>query len=137
MMKQMESEAASMIEIVRCRSSLGMVRLKTFTSSRPLRRLHMIRKSRLALVVLTPPPVEPGEAPMNIRVIIIRRVSLESIPMSTVLKPAVRGVIAWNRDASTRFCHGRSFKIRLCSNTKNSTAPPAINTAVATRTTLV
>ena len=125
------------MEIARCSSSRGMVRLNTFTSSRPISRLHMIRNSRLALVVLTPPPVEPGEAPMNIRTIISRIVSLASIPMSTVLNPAVRGVTDWNREASTRFSHGRPFRIRLLSNTKNSTAPPAISTPVAISTTLV
>ncbi len=53
----------------------------------------------MKLVVLIPPPVEPGEAPMNMRMIMTRIVGLVSWPMSTVLNPAVRGVIDWKRES--------------------------------------
>ena len=112
-----------MIESVRFRSSRGIVRLNTCTSSRPRRRLHISRNRIPALVVLTPPPVEPGDAPTNIRRIIIRMVSLVSSPMSTVLKPAVRGVIDWKRDASTWFCHGQAAAGWHAARTRRRAAP--------------
>ncbi len=90
-----------MIKMVRVRRSLGMVLLKMFTSSFPFKRFHIIRKRREALVVLTPPPVEPGEAPINIRIIVKRIVSLARRPISTVLKPAVRGTTDWKNEART------------------------------------
>jgi hypothetical protein len=64
---------------------------------------------RAALVVFTPPPVEPGEAPMNMRMSIRRSVAFVSAPISTVLKPAVLGVTAWNKKAKTLFRMGPSL----------------------------
>ncbi len=52
-----------MIAIVREMISLGIVLLKTLTSSFPLTRFHIRRKRRAALVVLTPPPRRPGRGP--------------------------------------------------------------------------
>ena len=43
--------------------------------------------------VLIPPPVEPLEAPINIRKMNIIKVGMARLPISTVLKPAVRVVI--------------------------------------------
>lgn len=40
------------------------------------------------VVVLIPPPVEPGEAPMNIRVIRISRPAVENSPKEYVENPA-------------------------------------------------
>ena len=37
---------------------------------------------------------------MNMRIIMTRIVALVSLPMSTVLNPAVRGVIDWKRESS-------------------------------------
>jgi len=51
-----------MIETVRLTISLGTVRLKIFKSRFPFKRSHISMTRRAALVVLTPPPVEPGEA---------------------------------------------------------------------------
>jgi hypothetical protein len=58
---------------------------------------------RVALVVFTPPPVEPGEAPMNIRTSMRRRVAFVREPISTVLKPAVLGVTDWKKEANILF----------------------------------
>lgn len=44
-----------------------------------------------------PPPVEAGAAPMNMRADSRAQVVSRRPPMSTVLKPAVRGVTPWNR----------------------------------------
>ena len=88
--------------IVRPRISWGTVRRKMVTPSRPRMRLTIISPSRAKLDVLIPPPVDPGEAPMNIRIIISRMVGLAKAAMSTVLNPQVRGVTDWNNEASTR-----------------------------------
>ena len=60
------------------------------------------RHGDLKVVVLTPPPVLPGEAPMNISAIITKSAGVVIAPMSMVLKPAVRAVTDWNQAASTR-----------------------------------
>ena len=52
------------------------------------------------VVVLMPPPVPPGEAPMNIRTISSANDGVVIAPMLMVLKPAVRGVTAWKYEAS-------------------------------------
>jgi len=54
-----ENAEAKMIEMVLLKISLGIVRLKALTSRLPLRRVHMSMTRRAALVVFTPPPVEP------------------------------------------------------------------------------
>lgn len=80
-------------------TELGMVLLKVSMSSLPLKMLFRERRRIANVEVFIPPPVEPGEAPMNIRKIIIVRVTVEREDMDIVLKPAVLGVTAWNRDA--------------------------------------
>ena len=45
------------------------------------------------VLVFTPPPVEPGDAPMNMREISIKIAAGWREPKSMVLKPAVLGVI--------------------------------------------
>lgn len=50
---------------------------------------------------LMPPAVEPEPPPMNIKTI-VRSIPLsERVAQSVVAKPAVRGVIAQNREASS------------------------------------
>ncbi len=46
------------------------------------------------VVVLTPPPVEVGEAPINISANKTNSVELNNAPVSKTLNPAVRGVAA-------------------------------------------
>ncbi len=99
MITDTEKAEAKMIEMVRPMISFGMVLRKTFTSSFPFIRFQIIRKRRAALVVFTPPPVDPGEAPINMRMMRIRIVSLAKSPISTVLNPAVRGVTDWKKEA--------------------------------------
>jgi hypothetical protein len=41
------------------------------------------------VVVFIPPPVDPGEAPMNIKIIIINKPAFVKFPNGYVLKPAV------------------------------------------------
>ena len=71
---------------------VGIVRLKVSTLASDLSVL-LSESSKIAKVdVLIPPPVEPGEAPININMMIIVRVTCEKDAISSVLKPAVRGV---------------------------------------------
>jgi hypothetical protein len=91
-MKAIEKAEAKTIEIVRPIISLGIVRLETLTSSFPLRRFHINNPRMAALVVLTPPPVEPGEAPMNMRMISKRIVALVKAPDILVLDEPTSGV---------------------------------------------
>ncbi len=113
--RQIEKADAKMIVIVRPRISRGICRFITFTWWLPFIRFQIISSRSVKLVVLIPPPVDPGEAPMNIRIIMTRIVVLARLPMSTVLKPAVRGVIDWKRESSSRVCQGASLQdmIRL------------------------
>jgi len=46
------------------------------------------------VTVFIPPPVDPGEAPINIKIIIKKSVGVASLPMGKVLNPAVLGVTA-------------------------------------------
>jgi hypothetical protein len=108
-MTETEKADAKMMEIVRLTISRGIVRLKILTSSFPFRRFQIIRMRRAALVVFTPPPVEPGEAPMNIRTIRNRTVAFVRSPISTVLKPQVLGVMDWNNETRTFVRMGRSL----------------------------
>ena len=72
---------------------IGIVLLNASTSSlflmRDLRERNIVAK----VVVFIPPPVEDGEAPMNISIIVIMIAGFVSREMSVVLNPAVRGVI--------------------------------------------
>jgi hypothetical protein len=78
-MRVTEKAEAKMIAIVRVRISAGMVLLYTFTCSCPFSRFHIMSRRMAKLVVLIPPPVEPGDAPMNISIIIIKSVTGLSI----------------------------------------------------------
>lgn len=62
-----------------------------------------LRKANITpvVLVLTPPPVEPGEAPINMRMIKRKAAAKLSEFRFKVLKPAVRGVITWKREEST------------------------------------
>ena len=76
-------------------SSLEICRLRITTCLRPNRVDWVAPNNRAKLVVLIPPPVPPGLAPMNISRIINSKPASErlSIERGTVLKPAVRVVI--------------------------------------------
>ena len=67
-----------------------------------LRLEKMMRTSCIStkkVVVLMPPPVDPGDAPMNIKIIITSSPALVMAPISMVEKPAVRVVMLWNSAA--------------------------------------
>ena len=51
------------------------------------------------VVVLIPPPVLPGDAPINIRMTIVKRLVSDILPMSVVLYPVVVDAeIDWNEE---------------------------------------
>ena len=57
--------------------------------------------------------------------------------MSTLLKPAVLGVIDWKRAESSCFGRENPLNEKFLSNRKNSSAPPKINVPVVIRTSFV
>ena len=67
-------------------------RLKISSLVFPLAKLIIFRTATAMVLVLIPPPVEPGEAPTHIRKRMTRNVGVLSAPVSTVLNPAVREV---------------------------------------------
>ena len=108
------------------RLSLGRRRL----NAPSLRLEKMMRTSCIStkkVVVLMPPPVDPGEAPMNIKIIITSNPAFVIAPISMVEKPAVRVVMLWNSAA----------KKLIGSVSQSSSAPPRISTAVVVSTTLL
>ena len=68
-------------------------------SSRPCATLRMVRMTTAMVVTLTPPPVEPGAAPMNCRMLIQSLVTGPQASRSMVFMPAVRVETDWNSDA--------------------------------------
>jgi len=70
----------------------GILLLKTTACSVPLICEITATKITPKVVSLTPPPVEPGAAPINIRKIAIALVISFMLPVSMVLKPEVRVV---------------------------------------------
>ena len=51
---------------------------------------RMPASSAKNVLVFTPPPVDPGDAPITISSIITSRPALEKVPSGTVENPAVR-----------------------------------------------
>jgi len=78
--------------------SLGTVLLKTLTAAFPVSLFHIKDIKTAKEVVLTPPPHEPGEAPINMKIISINKTALCRKFNSTVLKPAVLAVTDWKKD---------------------------------------
>lgn len=68
-----------------------------------------------------PPAVEPLPPPMNINPMMKKAVAGSSAPVSIVLKPALRGVTAWNQAAhSLALQSGNPASVAglLCSSTR-------------------
>ena len=65
----------------------------------------------MTVVVLSPPPVPPGDAPMNIK-IIVRKLDASLIDaISTVLNPAVLGVTDIKNASRIRLPSGVSLSV--------------------------
>lgn len=78
------------------------------------------------VLVFIPPPVEPGEAPINMRIRIKKVVALVIIEILTVLKPAVLGVTAWKMDARIFSLMGIPLRTLFHSSKENNKAPVII-----------
>lgn len=70
----------------------GIFRLNKRTSEFPLKVVVIDLINKAKVVVLIPPPVDPGDAPMNINKQIKYKVVGPSCDISTELKPAVLAV---------------------------------------------
>ncbi len=60
---------------------------------------------------MTPPPVEPGDAPMNISRKMIKMDGKARVFMLMVLKPAVLAVTDWKREDRILACKERSLLV--------------------------
>ena len=83
--------------------SSGIARLKASAWGRPRMVAHTLASSTAMTMVFTPPAVEPGEPPMNMRNMSANWLSPPSSPVGTVSKPAVRAVTE-RKCASARAC---------------------------------
>ena len=83
------------------------------------------------VVVLIPPPVEPGDAPMNIRMMMKNCVACRSEAISSVLAPAVLGVTDWKKEANILPPQSREPSVIVLenSNTKITIVPNAIRSS--------
>ena len=70
----------------------------------PLAKLKIFNVAMAKVLVLIPPPVDAGEAPIHMSRKVIMMVGKLNAVMSTELKPAVRGVVA-PKSAVTIFPH--------------------------------
>jgi len=89
------------------------------------------------VVVLMPPPVDSGDAPMNMRTMNKNTVPGARFANETVLKPAVLGVIPWKRATvalSTRLSPASSGEVH--SRAKKASIPTTISDP-DTRTTIL
>ena len=93
-------------------SSTRLPRICTFFRLRNTAKVLAIRT--VMVVVFIPPAVEPGEPPINIRMIRSMRPAPLKDVRSDVLKPAVLGVTDWNRER-----HILSFKVNPEYSNKN------------------
>jgi len=116
--------------------SLGMVLLETSTWFFSLIIVLMLINMTAKVVVLIPPPVEPGEAPINMSNIMKSMVAGLNLDMSTELKPAVLVVVLWNTDAII-FSAGVLFlSVLLFSAARKNTVPMTRSVAVIISTIL-
>ena len=68
---------------------MAILRLYNNTSSLPCKIAFVQLVITRKVVVLIPPPVPPGLAPINMRAIIMNNPALVIFPISILLKPAV------------------------------------------------
>jgi len=87
------------------------------------------------VVVFIPPPVPPGEAPINMREMIKIKVGREKLPTSTRLNPAVRGVVAWKKEIKILLASGKPFNAFPPSRKRIKTVPKRIKRKVRRSTT--
>jgi hypothetical protein len=74
------------------------VRRKILVVSSPRKRERLRAKRTPRVFTLMPPPVEPEAAPINIKKMLKKRVTLAILLKSRVLKPAVLAVTDWKKE---------------------------------------
>src|SRR5690606_10670566 len=108
-------------------ASFEIRRLKISKSSFPRARLMILRNATAKVVVLIPPPVDPGEAPIHISNMINITVGNVKLSILATLNPAVREDVPV-KNAVTHFPQsvGCSANIWLYSNAKVDIVPTTI-----------
>ena len=91
----------------------------------------------IKVTVLMPPPVDSGEAPININPIMPIKVGGFSSPIFTVLKPAVLVVTDWKNALVIFWGRGLSLRVLLYSSPKKINVPHKIRMIVENNTILV
>ena len=81
---------------------LSIRRPKKWGSLRRWNTAMALANSTAAVVVFIPPAVDPGEPPISMSMMVSPCPTPERAVRSAVLKPAVRGVTDWNKEASSR-----------------------------------
>ena len=105
----------------------------TTTSSLPRMVQITVNSSTVKVVVLMPPPVEPGQAPINISSTESTFVNSYWAAMSTEAKPAVRVLVDWKK---AQFSFSRIFSPSMVlpnSNRKKPRVPKRSRTMVTRR----
>ncbi len=82
------------------------------------------------MLVFIPPAVPPGEPPTSIQAIESTIAGAPKAAKSSELKPAVRSVTDWNRDASHFDPSSSGASVRPASNPRNRSIPATIRNAV-------
>src|SRR5690606_18885400 len=102
--------------------SLDIFRPKISSLSFPLARLTMLRSATAKVVVLIPPPVDPGEAPTHIKKTAVASMGIEKLPVSATLNPVARALLPVKK-AATHLPQKESCaaNVWLYSNTKVAT----------------
>jgi len=88
------------------------------------------------VVVFMPPPVDAGEAPINISIIVTNCEALEKSACGTVSKPAVLAVTDWKNEAIIFDPVPIPLNALFDSSRKIKKAPDKIRAAVVRSTTL-
>ena len=92
---------SNIITKARFKKSSGRVFLKTFISSCPFKTLLINKKAVAKVVVLIPPPVDPGDAPINISEMSKNWDASVIELIFIVLNPAVLAEALWKKDDAT------------------------------------
>src|SRR5690554_6020280 len=127
----MASKESAMIAKALLVASGAMRRLNISRCSLPRARLRIFSIATAKVVVLMPPPVEPGDEPIHIIATMTSNVLNESVDTSTLAKPAERGVLPI-KNAVTHLPNGLSCACRLLlySSTKVATVAPTTKKSV-------
>jgi hypothetical protein len=86
------------------------------------------------VTVFMPPPVPPGEAPINISIIKRKRLTGLRFEVGKVSNPAVRGVIDVNNEFHILSFNDKPLRVLSASKAKIAIVPVIISSAVSKKT---